>query len=144
MPVSHASHVHVLAPDPAFPDPHIGFHAVPGLGELFVIPALTLSGPCDILFWEAVPGGPLDRWAGPRDPERHLALTLELAARYVPWWPTVPARSGSPTPHGQRIIGAAAGNPAVASRFADGFADPTDCDRWFLTPAAAGRYPASV
>ena len=81
MPVSPASHVHGLAPDPAFPDPHIGFHAVPGLGELFVIPALTLSGPCDILFWEAVPGGPLDRWAGPRDLERHLALTLELAAR---------------------------------------------------------------
>jgi hypothetical protein len=238
------AYVHGLAPDPAFPRPHIGFHAVPGLGELFVIPALTMSGPCDILFWEAVPGGPLDLWAGPgpMEPERHLSLTLDLAGKYVPWVadragdvrltdahatlhgryaPTVRepvARLGGDLavlgmadvvvandpitgqggntaakcataylaairergdrpfdeqwmrdtaeafwfstaravtdwtnamlrpmpPHVQRMIGAAAGNPAVASRFADGFSDPTDFDRWFMTPEAAERYLASV
>ena len=238
------AYVHGLAGDPDFPEPHIGFHAVPGLGELFVIPALTLSGPCDILFWEAVPGGPLDRWAGagPMDPEQHLALTLELAATYVPWvaerarrveltdaratlhgryapvvrepvarldggaavlgmadvvvandpitgqgantaakcaaayLAAIRERGDRPfdeqwmrgtaeafwsstaravtdwtnamlrplPPHVQRILGAAAGSPAVASRFADGFADPGDFDRWFMTPDAAERYLATV
>jgi len=47
-------------------------------------------------------------------------------------------------PHVQQILGTAAGNPTVASRFADGFADPTDFDRWFMTPDAAERYLASV
>src|SRR5438552_15992960 len=44
------AYVHGLAPDPAHPTPCVGFNVVPGLGELFVIPALTLRGPCHILF----------------------------------------------------------------------------------------------
>jgi 2-polyprenyl-6-methoxyphenol hydroxylase-like FAD-dependent oxidoreductase len=74
-----------LEPDPARPTPHIGFNAVPGIGELFVIPALTRTGPCDILFWEAVPGGPADVFTPGMDPADQLTRTLELAARYLPW-----------------------------------------------------------
>jgi 2-polyprenyl-6-methoxyphenol hydroxylase-like FAD-dependent oxidoreductase len=80
-----AVYVHGLEPDPDWPEPNVGFNAVPGLGELFVIPALTLSGPCDILFWENVPDGPLDLWKHRLDPAEHLRLTLELAREYVPW-----------------------------------------------------------
>lgn len=82
------AYVHGLAPDPDWPAPHVGFHAVPGLGELFVIPALTQAGACDILFWEAVPGQDLDRWPtnGSRvPPTEHLQTTLDLAKQYVPW-----------------------------------------------------------
>jgi hypothetical protein len=79
------AYVHGLAPDPLWPAPNVGFNAVPGLGELFVIPGLTLTGPCDILFWEAVPDGPLDLWKERRDPAEHLKLTLDLARQYVPW-----------------------------------------------------------
>jgi hypothetical protein len=82
------AYVNGLEPDPKWPEPHVGFHAVPGLGELFVIPALTLTGPCDILFWEAVPGGPIDRWPdGPTRlaPEEHLRITLDLIRQYLPW-----------------------------------------------------------
>ncbi|MFK3983639.1 styrene monooxygenase/indole monooxygenase family protein [Micromonospora sp. NPDC050397] len=79
------SYVHGLAPDPRFPAPSVGFNAVPGLGELFVIPGLTRSGPCDILFWEAVPGGPADRWQDRLDPAEQLKLTLDLAQHYTPW-----------------------------------------------------------
>ena len=82
------AYVHGLAPDPKWPAPHVGFHAIPGLGELFVIPALAAGGPCDILFWEAVPGGPLDRWAdavGRMAPQLHLRHTLELIEQYLPW-----------------------------------------------------------
>lgn len=84
------TYVNGLAPDPDAPAlrPNIGFNAVPGVGELFVIPSLTLSGPCDILFWEVLPGGPGDVFQldpSPLEPAEHLRLTLELARRYVPW-----------------------------------------------------------
>ncbi|MGW3809959.1 styrene monooxygenase/indole monooxygenase family protein [Micromonospora sp. NPDC005113] len=79
------AYVHGMTPDPLWRVPHVSFNAVPGLGELFVIPALTLSGPCEILFWEAVPDGPLDLWKDRRDPAEHLKLTLELVRQYTPW-----------------------------------------------------------
>jgi hypothetical protein len=79
------AYVHGLAPDPMYPVPNVGFNAIPGFGELFVIPALTLTGPCDILFWEVVPDGPLDVWKERLDPPDHLKRTLELAREYLPW-----------------------------------------------------------
>ncbi|WP_163509625.1 styrene monooxygenase/indole monooxygenase family protein [Fodinicola acaciae] len=80
------AYVHGLAPDPMFPQPSVGFNAIPGgFGELFVIPALTLSGPCDILFWEVIPDGPLDLWKERLDPAEHLKRTLELIREYLPW-----------------------------------------------------------
>ncbi|MCW3843115.1 FAD-binding oxidoreductase [Micromonospora yasonensis] len=236
------AYVHGMAPDPLLPVPHVGFNAVPGLGELFVIPGLTHSGPCEILFWEAVPGGPLDLWTERRDPAEHLKLTLDLTRQYLPWvhercanveltdgratlsgryTPTVRhpvaelpsgglvlgmadvvvandpiTGQGSNTaakcaysylgsivqhgdrpfdrewmtqaferfwaatgeavtgwtnamlqplpPHVQQLLGAAAGNPAVARRFANGFSDPNDFRDWFMTPDAAERYLATV
>jgi hypothetical protein len=237
------AYVHGLEPDPRWPEPHVGFHAVPGLGELFVIPALTLTGPCDILFWEAVPGGPLDRWPdGPArmHPDEHLRITLGLIKEYLPW---VHDRAGNvrltdarPTLHGrytptvrrpvahlpgggavlgmadvviandpitgqgsntaakcadaylrailahgdrpfdaawmtgtfedfwadhgravtdwtnamlqplpehvQQLLGAASGDPEIARRFANGFADPRDFENWFMTPDRAAAYLA--
>ena len=226
-----------LDPDPVFPRPHVGFHAVPGLGELFVIPTLTQSGPGDILFWEGVPGGPIDVFDG-LEPQTQLDRTLELAARYVPWvheraekveladakatlagrltptvrrpvahlpggglalgmadvvitndpitgqgsntaakcaaaylaailargddafdetWMTATfddfwQNTGAATtgwtnamlqplpPHVQMILGTAAGNPAVARRFANGFSDPNDFADWLLDPQRAQAY----
>jgi 2-polyprenyl-6-methoxyphenol hydroxylase-like FAD-dependent oxidoreductase len=80
------SYVHGLAPRPEYPEVRaVRCNLVPGTGELVVIPALTTSGPCDILFWEAVPGGPADVFQGVKDPREHLRLTLDLMRRYVPW-----------------------------------------------------------
>jgi hypothetical protein len=80
------SYVHGLAPadSPAEP-PTVRLNMVPGAGELITIPALTTSGRCDILFWEALPGGPLDVFDGVTDPAEHLALTLGLMRRHLPW-----------------------------------------------------------
>ncbi|MEV7871546.1 styrene monooxygenase/indole monooxygenase family protein [Streptomyces sp. NPDC088124] len=80
------SYVHGIAPRPE----HAGVEAVrcnlvPGVGEFFVMPALTTSGRADILFWEGIPGGPLDVFRGVRRPAQHLALTLELMERFTPW-----------------------------------------------------------
>ncbi|WP_031505929.1 styrene monooxygenase/indole monooxygenase family protein [Streptomyces megasporus] len=80
------SYVHGLERRPEHPDTlAVRFNLVPGVGELFMIPGYTMSGACDILFWEGVPGGPLDVFQGVKDPAEHLALTLELMKRFTPW-----------------------------------------------------------
>lgn len=80
------SYVHGLGPRPEHPEfDAVRCNVVPGVGELFVMPTLTTSGRADILFWEGVPGGPLDVFQGVKDPSEHLALTLELMERFTPW-----------------------------------------------------------
>ncbi|MBM9439749.1 styrene monooxygenase/indole monooxygenase family protein [Actinacidiphila bryophytorum] len=80
------AYVHGLAPRPEHPDvAAVRCNLVPGVGELIVIPALTTSGPCDILFWEGVPGGPADAFEAVAGPAEHLALTLDLMRRFTPW-----------------------------------------------------------
>ncbi|MEU6978823.1 MULTISPECIES: styrene monooxygenase/indole monooxygenase family protein [unclassified Streptomyces] len=80
------SYVHGLGPRPEHPDfDAVRCNVVPGVGELFVMPTLTTSGRADILFWEGVPGGPVDAFKGVKDPSEHLALTLELMERFTPW-----------------------------------------------------------
>ncbi|WP_190154815.1 styrene monooxygenase/indole monooxygenase family protein [Streptomyces litmocidini] len=80
------AYVHGLGPRPEHPDfDAVRCNVVPGVGELFVMPTLTTGGRADILFWEGVPGGPLDVFRGVKDPSEHLALTLELMERFTPW-----------------------------------------------------------
>ncbi|GHF75767.1 alanine-phosphoribitol ligase [Kitasatospora xanthocidica] len=80
-----AVYVHGLGPRPEHDFPAVRCNVVPGIGELFVMPALTVSGPCDIVLWEAVPGGPADAFDGIRDPAEHLRVTLELMKTFTPW-----------------------------------------------------------
>ncbi|MFF4949233.1 styrene monooxygenase/indole monooxygenase family protein [Streptomyces chattanoogensis] len=80
------AYVHGMGPRPEHP----GFEAVrcnvvPGVGELFVMPTLTTSGRADILFWEGIPGGPLDVFQSVKDPKEHLATTLDLMKTFLPW-----------------------------------------------------------
>lgn len=80
------SYVHGLGPRPEHPDtPAVRCNLVPGVGELIAIPALTTSGTCDILFWEGLPGGPVDAFESVKDPAGHLRLTLDLMRRFTPW-----------------------------------------------------------
>jgi hypothetical protein len=236
------SYVHGMGPRPEHPDLNaVRFNAVPGIGELFVIPGYTLSGPCDILFFEGVPGGPLDCWQDRPAPAEHFDRMMQLIRTYVPWeyercggvtltdshatlaggyTPVVRQPVGSlpsggrvlgmadvvvandpitgqgsnnaskcassylaailergdrpfdeqwmsetfekywedarhvtawtnamlmpPPPHVMNILGTAGAVPAVASRFVNGFADPSDYANWFMDPAKADEYLASV
>lgn len=80
------AYVHGMGPRPEHPEfDAVRCNLVPGVGELFVMPTLTNTGRADILFWEGVPGGPLDAFQGIKDPNEHLALTLELLKRFLPW-----------------------------------------------------------
>jgi flavin reductase (DIM6/NTAB) family NADH-FMN oxidoreductase RutF len=61
------------------------FNIVPGVGEYFVFPALTVSGPCEIMVFEGIPGGPMDCWGDVKTPAEHLARSLEILERFLPW-----------------------------------------------------------
>lgn len=63
----------------------VSFNLIPGVGEYFVFPALTTTGPCEIMVFEAVPGGPMDRWAGVTSPEQHLATSRSILEEFLPW-----------------------------------------------------------
>ncbi|MFE1774028.1 styrene monooxygenase/indole monooxygenase family protein [Streptomyces sp. NPDC059008] len=80
------AYVHGLGPRPEHPHfDAVRCNLVPGVGELFVMPTLTTSGRADILFWEGIPGGPLDVFQSVKDPDEHLATTLELMEKFLPW-----------------------------------------------------------
>ncbi|GGJ75884.1 alanine-phosphoribitol ligase [Streptomyces camponoticapitis] len=80
------AYVHGLGPRAEHPGLEaVRCNLVPGVGELFVMPTLTVTGRADILFWEGIPGGPVDVFQGIKDPADHLSLTLELMERYTPW-----------------------------------------------------------
>lgn len=63
----------------------VDFNLIPGVGEYFVFPALTTTGPCDIMVFEGVPGGPMDCWRDVTDPGQHLERSVEVLRRFVPW-----------------------------------------------------------
>ncbi|MCK7625798.1 FAD-binding oxidoreductase [Streptomyces sp. RS10V-4] len=80
------AYVHGMGPRPEHPEfDAVRCNIVPGVGELFVMPTLTVSGRADILFWEGIPGGPVDAFQGVRDPQEHLDLTLDLMKTFLPW-----------------------------------------------------------
>jgi Styrene monooxygenase A putative substrate binding domain len=58
---------------------------VAGLGEIYMLPALTTSGPCDIVLVEGIPGSELDCFAGVRSGEETLKRILALMKTHTPW-----------------------------------------------------------
>jgi len=64
----------------------VTFNMIPTVGEFFTIPALTVSGPCDILIFECIPGGPMDDcWRDAKTPAEHLASAKRVLDTFVPW-----------------------------------------------------------
>jgi len=70
---------------PRKPFTAVAFNLIPGVGEYFVFPALTTSGPCEIMVFEGVPGGPMDCWGDVKTPEQHLRRSKEILQRFLPW-----------------------------------------------------------
>lgn len=62
----------------------VDFNLIPGVGEYFTFPALTTSGPCDIMVFEGVPGGPMDCWNDVDSPDQHLQVSKDIIAEFVP------------------------------------------------------------
>lgn len=72
-----------MTPRPEFSA--VCFNIVPGVGEYFVFPALTTSGPCEIMVFEGIPGGPMDCWGDVTTPEQHLAQSKWILDTFMPW-----------------------------------------------------------
>lgn len=80
------AYVHGFAPRPEHPDLRaVRMDLIPGIGEFFLIPALSLGGVCDILFIEAVPGRAMDSFVPEMTPAQRLEHILELMRAYAPW-----------------------------------------------------------
>ena len=77
------TYVKNMAPRGDFPS--VCFNLIPGVGEYFVFPALTETGPCEIMVFEGVPGGPMDCWMDVRSPEQHLAKSKWILDTFLPW-----------------------------------------------------------
>ncbi len=45
---------------PISPYSRVTFNVIPGVGEYFCFPALTVNGPCEIMVFEGIPEGPMD------------------------------------------------------------------------------------
>ena len=70
------------------PRPHhsgVNFNIAPGVGEYFVFPSLTTTGPCEIMVFEGIPGGPMDCWGDVRSPDQHLAKSKWILDTFLPW-----------------------------------------------------------
>lgn len=77
------TYVHGMIPRENFSA--VSFNLIPGVGEYFVFPALTKSGPCEIMVFEGVPGGPMDCWKEVKTSQDHLATSKGLLEKFLPW-----------------------------------------------------------
>ncbi|HSJ22757.1 MAG TPA: flavin reductase [Nocardioidaceae bacterium] len=62
----------------------VSFNVAPGVGEYFTFAALGPDGPCDIMVFEGVCGGPMDCWDDVRTPEQHLNRSLQILKTFFP------------------------------------------------------------
>ena len=61
------------------------FNLIATVGEYFVFPALTTSGPCEIMVFEGIPGGPMDCWGDVATPQEHLERSKWVLETFLPW-----------------------------------------------------------
>ena len=76
---------YVTGVEPRTPFTAVSFSLIPGVGEHFIFPALTVTGPCEIMVFEGVPGGPMDCWADVKTPAEHLQRSKEILDKFMPW-----------------------------------------------------------
>jgi hypothetical protein len=72
-----------MTPRPEFSA--VSFNLIPTVGEYFVFPALTTTGPCEIMVFEGIPGGPMDCWGDVTTPDEHLAKSKWILETFMPW-----------------------------------------------------------
>ncbi|MBO3670776.1 FAD-binding oxidoreductase [Acinetobacter soli] len=70
---------------PISPYSRVTFNVIPGVGEYFCFPALTVNGPCEIMVFEGIPEGPMDCWQDAKTPEQHLQMSKDILKTYLPW-----------------------------------------------------------
>jgi NAD(P)-dependent dehydrogenase (short-subunit alcohol dehydrogenase family) len=80
------TYLHGSEPRPTDSGPSVHLNVIPEIGEMYFMPGLTLSGPCEIVLVEALPGKAFDVFpAGPEPAHEQWARTRELIRTHVPW-----------------------------------------------------------
>ncbi len=74
--------MYVKGMTPITDSPGVRANLIPGVGEYFTMPGLTLNGTCEMMLFEGVPGGPFDIWKNITHPEQQL----EKAHLYITQW----------------------------------------------------------
>lgn len=77
---------------------------IPGIGEFFVIPGLTLNGHCEMMLFEGIPHGPFDCWKDIKNIEEQFQTGLALLEKFVPW-EAKRFRNAKPTDKNAGLIG---------------------------------------
>jgi flavin-dependent dehydrogenase len=77
------TYVHGMTPRPDYSA--VNFNLIPTVGEYFVFPALTVSGACEIMVLEGIPGGPMDCWKDIKTPAEHLKQSKAILETFLPW-----------------------------------------------------------
>ncbi|MDX2164530.1 MAG: styrene monooxygenase/indole monooxygenase family protein [Gammaproteobacteria bacterium] len=77
---------------------------IPGIGEFFVIPGLTLNGHCEMMLFEGIPNGPFDCWKDIKTVEEQFRTGLALLEKFAPW-EAKRFRNAKPTDKNAGLIG---------------------------------------
>jgi hypothetical protein len=94
----------IAVPD-GVPHPRMRVCLRPGGGEFFHMPAYSLTGPCDVLLVEAVPGGPFDIFTDRPSPAEHLRRLRAMLLEHLPWEGEL-YRNAEPTDARASLVGA--------------------------------------
>ena len=77
------TYVNGMTPRPEFSA--VSFNIIPGVGEYFVFPALTMSGPCEIMVFEGVPAARWTAGATSPPPPSISAKSKWILETFMPW-----------------------------------------------------------
>lgn len=66
-------------------NPGVRPNIIPGIGEYFAMPGLTLDGSCEKMLFEGIPGGPFDCWSNIQSSTHQLEIAINLLKQYIPW-----------------------------------------------------------
>jgi Styrene monooxygenase A putative substrate binding domain len=77
----------------------------PGAGEYLHMQSYTLTGPCDVLLVEGIPGGPFDIFTDRPAPAEHLRRLKAMLLEHFPWEGEL-FRDAEPTDARASLVGA--------------------------------------
>lgn len=63
----------------------VRINLIPNVGEYLLMTGLSEYGPCKMIQFEGIPGGPFDSWNPSFTPQEHLEHAKKLLKEYIPW-----------------------------------------------------------
>lgn len=77
--------LYVKGVKPAVGSQGVRANIIPGVGEFFIMPGLTLNGSCEMMLFEGIPKGKFDCWHGIKNVHEQLTVAKKLLKEFIPW-----------------------------------------------------------